>query len=92
MRVFVTGAIAGHLRSMEKQCGYRESDLFEAPHRVLVQQTRNQRLVRQALGECSFLNRLRSLLRHCFVAFRLGMIVFRKTVCFTDTSGITMCA
>ena len=39
------------------------SDLFEASGRVLVQQARDQRLIRQALRERPLLNRLQVLAR-----------------------------
>src|SRR5215813_4467334 len=39
------------------------SDFFEPPGRVLVQQARDQRLIRQPLGERPFLNRLQVLAR-----------------------------
>jgi hypothetical protein len=41
----------------------RSSDLFEPPGRVLVQQARDQRLIRQPLCERSLLNRLEVLAR-----------------------------
>src|SRR5437867_9671773 len=41
----------------------RSSDFFEPPGRVLVQQARDQRLLRQPLGERPLLNRLQVLAR-----------------------------
>src|SRR3954469_16919376 len=128
-------------RDCELTCS---SDLFEATGRVLVQQARDQRLIRQAFGERPLLNRLGVLarqadvqpsvllerrlcvagearsfalaatgglplarfdgleqlllfgvnlhrpdssVRYCFVAFRLGTIVFRNTECSSSTSA-----
>src|SRR5262245_36647178 len=51
----------GNLRLANRESDF--SDLFEPPGRVLVQQTRDQRLIRQPLCERSFLNRLQVLAR-----------------------------
>jgi hypothetical protein len=45
----------------------RDSDLFKAPSGVLMQQARDQRLIRQTLSESPLLNRLQILARQADV-------------------------
>ena len=54
---------ACYSNSGDRRCEDRFSDLFEAAGRVLVQQARDQRLIRQALRERSLLDRLQVLAR-----------------------------